>query len=139
MDNQNLAPWQKIGLLSTEEEFRNDNRTSGARLLVLRTLEQALDDFFIYHPVRRKGRTGAPIYEEVQRWFDSEEQHFLSFEWVCAHLRWDAASARKQIHAAALTDKPLRLRLQTDAGSGNVKVSPGFLSLVGSRGSGKDA
>lgn len=134
MDSPNLAPWQKIGLLSTEEEFRNDNRTSGARLLVLRYFDQALDDLFIYHPVRCKGRAGALIYEDARRWFDSEEQHFLSFEWVCAHIRWDTASARKRIHAAALTNEPLRLRLQTDAGSGNMKVSSGFLSLAGSRG-----
>lgn len=67
---------------------------TGARLLLLAVLEEAIHTFLKDHNAR--STRGKRAFREAQIWFSSKENHWLyAFESVCAHLHLDPDYIRR--------------------------------------------
>lgn len=121
-DEWALSILQNDNLLASQQEPRH-NLKSGCRLLALRVFEQAWEDFIRFHPAHRRGRHGGALHESARRYFESDDNSFLSFTWTCDVFDWEPEWVRRKLLEYTTGDKPLRAIRQMGAGRGPGKIA----------------
>ena len=128
MSQLRISDWsstvvQNDNLLPSQVEPR-ENNTRGCRLLVLRSFEQAREEYVKFHPSRRKGRNGAVRFREAEEWLESHDTFVFSFEWICAHFGWDAEWFRQKLREEAISEERQTMVVrQMHTGIGKNKIT----------------
>ena len=94
----------------------------GVRRLLLQVFELAWEDYFKYHPLRRKGQKGMILYEEARAWIECRDSSPYSFVWACHHLGWDMDWVREALRADAVTGTMRKALRQMGAGRGSTQI-----------------